>query len=79
MNKNTFDVNTVNENQLPTVISSQFKKLTELENNVVKMMEKAANAKQKANDAQVSAGWFKKKKAIEALQEAVKGLAESQI
>lgn len=79
MNKNTFDVNTVNENQLPTVISSQFKKLTELENNVVKAMNMAAQAKRKANDAQVSAGLFKKKKAIEALQEAVKGQANALI
>lgn len=79
MNKNTFDVNTVNENQLPTVISSQFKELTELENNVVKAMDMATQAKRKANDAQVSAGLFKKKKAIEALQEAVKGQANALI
>ena len=73
------DVNTVNENQLPTIISSQFSALTELENNVQKAVNMAAQAKRKAVNAQVSAGLFHKKEAIELLQNATKGLAEAQI
>lgn len=73
------DVTNVNENQLPAIISTQFSKLTELEDNVQKAVNMAVAAKEKAEDAKVSAGLFKKKAAIEALQEAAKGSAEALI
>jgi len=73
------DVDTVDESQLPSIIGNQFDALTELENNVQKAVNLAAAAKKKASDAQVSAGWFRKKEAIELLQTATQGLAEAQI
>ena len=73
------DVNSINENQMPSIIGSQFKDLIDLEKNVQEAVNMAAQAKQKATNAQVSAGLFKKKAAIELLQDATKGLAEAQI
>lgn len=73
------DVTTVSESQLPSIITTQFNNLSELENNVQKAVNLAVQAKQKAQNAQVSAGWFKKKEAIELLQDATQGLAEAQI
>ena len=63
MSKNItmLDVTKVNENQLPTIISTQFDRLTELENNVQKAVNMAATAKEKAEEAKVSAGLFKKR------------------
>lgn len=78
-NVNILDVTTISESQLPAVISTQFNNLTELENNVQKAVNLAAMAKAKAQDAQVSVGWFKKKAAIELLQDTVQGNAEAQI
>lgn len=81
MSKNIslLDVTKVNENQLPSIISTQFDKLTELENNVQKAVNMAVTAKEKAEEAKVSAGWFKKKAAIKALQDAAEGSADALI
>lgn len=81
MSKNIslLDVTKVNENRLPSIISTQFDKLTELENNVQKAVNMAVTAKEKAEEAKVSAGWFKKKAAIKALQDAAEGSADALI
>ncbi len=76
---NILDVTTVSESQLPLVISTQFDNLNEIEKNVKKAVDLAIQAKEKAQGAQVSAGAFKKKTAIELLQGAVQGNAEAQI
>lgn len=73
------DVTKVNESQLPAIISTQFNKLTELEDNVQKAINMAATAKEQAEDAKKSAGLFKKKTAIEALQVAANGSADALI
>ena len=44
------DVTKVNENQLPAIISTQFNKLTELEDNVQKAVNMAVIAKEKAEE-----------------------------
>lgn len=73
------DVAKVSEDQLPSIISTQFTKLTELEDNVKNAVTLAVQAQKKAEDAKVSAGLFKKKAAIEALQEAADGSANALI
>jgi len=73
------DVTKVSENQLHSIISTQFTKLTELEDNVQNAVNLAVQAKEKAENAKVSAGLFKKKAAIEALQEAADGSANALI
>ena len=73
------DLKAVSESQLPSIISTQFDNLAELENNIQKAVELAENAREMAEDAQVSAGLGKKKYAIELLQDATQGLAEAQI
>lgn len=73
------DVAQVNEKQLPAIISTQFNKLTELEDNVQKAVNMAVTAKEKAEGAKMSAGLFKKKAAIEALQVAANGSADALI
>ena len=72
------DINTVEEQELPFVFSSQFDKLAILETNVQKAVNMAAEAKNKAKDAQVKIGLFdySKKDAINLLQSASEGLAE---
>lgn len=65
-------------NYLP-IISTQFDKLRELEDNVQNAFNLAVQAKEKAENAKVSAGLFKKKAAIEALQEAADGSASALI
>lgn len=81
MSKNDIklDVTTINEKELSDLISTKFKDLTELENSVKEAFNLATKAKAKAQNAQVSAGLFKKKAAIELLQDVVKGNAEAQI
>lgn len=69
----------VNESQLPSIISNKFNSITELENHVQQAVTQAANAKEKAQNAKISAGLFKKKEAIQLLQDATQGLAEAQI
>ena len=64
------DATTVSESELPNVISTQFDNIVELERHVTDSVNLAAKAKQKAENAQVSAGLFKKKEAIELLQSA---------
>lgn len=77
--KQMLEIALADETQLPDVISSQFTEITKLEKKVEKAVKMASKAKEKASDAQVSAGWFKKKAAIELLQDATQGLAEAQI
>lgn len=67
------------QEQLPAIITAQFDKLEILENNVAKSVNLAHKAREKASNAQVSAGWFQKKNAIELLQDAAQGLAKAQI
>ena len=78
-NVNILDVAEISESQLPSIISSQFNNLAELDNNVQEAVRLASKAKVQAQNAQVSAGLFKKKAAIELLQDAVQGNAEAQI
>ncbi len=73
------DMTTVSEAQVPSIISTQFSNLTELENNVRSAAKMAAISKTKAKNAQISVGLFKQKKAITLLQDAVQGNAEAQI
>ncbi|ASW42867.1 hypothetical protein [Clostridium isatidis] len=72
------DINTIKQEDLPVVLSSQFDKLTVLETNVQKAVKSAVKAKEKAQDAQVKMGIFNysKKEAINLLQSASEGLAE---
>ncbi|MEG0367732.1 MAG: hypothetical protein RR585_12905, partial [Coprobacillus sp.] len=72
------DVNKVNIEELPSILSSQFDKLEVLEENVKKSVLMAIEAKNEAEYAQVKIGLFEstKKNAIELLQGACEGLAE---
>lgn len=72
------DINIVDIEELPFVLSNQFDKLDELESNVQKAVEMAIEAKSKAENAQVKIGLFdfSKKDAINLLQSASEGLAE---
>ncbi len=73
-------VDTINERQIPTVIQEQFSQLSELRKNVEKATKKAELAQDSAESARnKSAGWFRKKEAIESLQEATSDLAAAQI
>lgn len=75
---NVIDIRTLESQELPSVLSSQFDKLAILETNVQKAVNMAAEAKKKAETAQVKMGLFdySKKEAINLLQSASKGLAE---
>lgn len=79
MDDNTImtDFTNIKEEELPEIISKQFIKLEELENNVKKAVESAIKAKEKAQNANIPAGFGKKKKAIETLQGAVEGSADA--
>ncbi|EKQ56198.1 MULTISPECIES: hypothetical protein [unclassified Clostridium] len=75
---NVIDIRTIESQELPSVLSSQFDKLAILETNVQKAVNMAVEAKKKAETAQVKMGLFdySKKEAINLLQSASKGLAE---
>lgn len=75
------DINMAKIGQLPEAITNQYEKLKKIETNVIKSAKKAADAKEKAEDAKVKMGLFdySKKDAIELLQIASKGLAEGLI
>ncbi|AFS77513.1 hypothetical protein Curi_c04380 [Gottschalkia acidurici 9a] len=75
---NVLDVSTVNHQELPSILTSQFDKLVVLETNVQKAVNMAVEAKNKAENAQVKIGLFdfSKKEAINLLQSASEGLAE---
>lgn len=75
---NVLDVSTVKQQELPSVLTSQFDKLVILETNVQKAVNMAVEAKNKAQSAQVKIGLFdySKKEAINLLQSASEGLAE---
>lgn len=65
-----FDETTIHESELPNVVSRQFDNIAALEKQVTDSVNLAAKARQKAEKAQVSAGLFKKKEAIQLLQSA---------
>lgn len=70
---------TVDEADLPDIISKQMILMADLEEKMNKALEKADEAKNSAESARKkSAGAFKKKEAIEALQSASVELAEAQ-
>lgn len=73
------DFTNIKEEELPEIISKQFIKLEELENNVQKAVQSAVKAKEQAQNAKVSAGVGKKKYAIEVLQDAVEGSSDALI
>lgn len=68
----------INPEEMPSVITAQVHKLSELEKRVVDASDKAKTAKKAAEDAKAkSAGAFKKKQAIEALQTSGFSLSEA--
>ena len=78
-NKENIEVMTVDEAELPSIISSQLDLIAELEEKMNAAIEKGNSAKESAASAkEKSAGAFKKKEAIEALQSATFDLAEAQ-
>lgn len=71
------DINKVNIEDLPSILSDQVDKLKVLDTNVKNAVIKAEKAKKEAENAQVKIGLFESKKnAIELLQGACEGLAE---
>lgn len=75
-----YEVQIVDEAQIPSIITSQCREITNLQESVNAAMEKAEKAKESADRAKgKSAGLFQKKEAIESLQSATFDLAESQI
>lgn len=70
----------VDEAEIPSIVTSQFSILQELSNKYEKALTKAKSAKESAETAhEKSAGLFKKKDAIEALQDAQLDTAEALI
>lgn len=70
----------IDESQLPSLIRDQFATLEKVKSNVGKATNKADAALSTAkNAASKDAGWFKKKTAIEALQDAALDLADAQV
>ena len=73
----TFDVK---EEEIPSIITSQFKEIADLQKSVEQAMKKAEEAKESADRAYShSAGLFQKRNAIESLQSAAVNLADSQV
>ncbi len=69
----------ISTEQLPTSIAEQFTNIKILEDNVVKSIDLAKKAKEKAQNAEISITLFNKKSALENLQAAALGLAEAQL
>lgn len=80
-NEEKIKLPSIEESQVPDIISSKYNKLNELEESVIQAMDLADEAKKSAGKAkQVSVGWFHgKTEAIELLQDAAAGLANAQI
>lgn len=79
INKENIAIMTVDENELPSIISGQLDLMADLELKMSDALEKAKNVKDSAASAKAkSAGAFKRKEAIEALQSATVDLAEAQ-
>ncbi len=77
---NETELVSVREEEIPAIITSQFKEIARLQENVETAMKKAEEAKESADRAySQSAGFGHKRDAIEALQSATVDLAESQI
>ena len=68
----------IDTSALPNVISEQFVKITELEKKVKKAKESAGEVKKKADDASKPSAFWRKKAAIEALQDATTEIAKSE-
>lgn len=78
MMKNEIVVKELDEKNLPEIISGKFGEIRKLEESVERAIEKTTDAKKSANIAkQKSAGWFQKRVAIEALQDATVDIAEA--
>lgn len=75
------DMGNISPDQLPKIIKEQYSNLQILEDKVQQVIEKAEKTKEKAEKADVEMGFFKssKKEAISLLQDAVKGMADSQL
>ena len=68
----------INEKDLPSIIGGQVQKLKDLDNRIERAWREAKHAQKKAQSAsEKSAGWGKKKAAIEELQEAVVGISSA--
>ena len=77
---NDVEVVVVDEAEIPNIVTSQFSSLQELSNKYEDALTKAKSAKEAAETAhEKSAGLFKKKEAIEALQDAQLDTAEALI
>ena len=77
---NEVEVVVVNETDIPSIVTSQFSNLQELSNKYEHALIKAKSAKESAELAHgKSAGFFKKKEAIEALQDAQLDTADALI
>jgi chromosome segregation ATPase len=80
INTEELKVQSVSEDMLPEIIHSQFVELEKLKISVEEAMSKAGNALESAKSAKdKSAGFFKKKQAIETLQDATYDLAKAQV
>lgn len=73
------DVETVDESQLPAIMTNQFDKIEKLEKRVKMAMDMAVDAKDEAEKKKVSVGLFNKKNAIESLQDVVDGVVIAQM
>lgn len=70
----------ISESQVPNIIQNSFTKLKELNKKAKEAEEKAKSAKTSADSAkEMSAGWGKKKAAIESLQNVAVDLADAQV
>ena len=77
---NDVEVVVIDEAEIPNIVTSQFSSLQELSNKYEDALTKAKSAKEAAETAhEKSAGLFKKKEAIEALQDAQLDTAEALI
>lgn len=77
--ENERNITNANENYSRFLVKKQINDLKILEKQIQKAVESAEAAKERAEDAQVSAGVGKKKAAIKLLQNVTKGMADAQI
>ena len=75
-----YDIIVVNEKDVPDIVAAQFEQIQVLSEKVEAAMTMAEHAKESAEEAHTkSAGFGKKKEAIESIQGAMVDLAEAQI
>lgn len=77
--ENEWDITNTDENKSRFLVKKQINDLKILEKQIQNAVELAEAAKERAEDAQVSAGVGKKKTAIKLLQNVTKGMADAQI